>query len=256
MHTSACNVHAHICRWFGWWPLERLSSLALTLVWASEWPSLSSSSLGGSSCEMLGMHTHHPTHTYTCTHTHSLKHSPKHIPLSHTNTCTHTHSPKHTPTPPHAHSPKHTHCYSPLYKVVVLHILLPPSTPSPPSASLGRAPNTEIFRNRKDFKKVPNTIYMHIHTILTANLSVLLSAVTAGVERGVLFLYVHMYERMSVHATVISCMVLCLQSAQHSMTHVIHTYVCPCQANCCRLLIRMCIHIPCYIHPHCSSQLC
>lgn len=33
------------------------------------------------------------------------------------------------------------------------------------------------------------------------------------------------YIRMSVHATVISCTVLCLQSAQHSMPYSIRTYV-------------------------------
>ena len=37
----------------------------------------------------------------------------------------------------------------------------------PPSASLGRAPNTEIFRNRKDFKKV--RMYIHTHMLVNAN---------------------------------------------------------------------------------------
>lgn len=95
-----------------------------------------------------------------------------------TYTCTHT----------------HTHCYSSLYKVLVLRTYSSTAFSSQPSLSISG--QSSKHRNLPQSKRLQKGTQCYIRTYrykLEANLSSLLSAVTTGVERGLLFLHVRTY---------------------------------------------------------------
>ena len=200
-------------------------------------------------CSATHAHTH--THTQTHAQTHTQHTCTCTLTQIHTNPHTLTQTPAHTHT--HTYTCTHTHTATLHYIKCLFYIFfyrfLLPALPQHLWAELQTQKSSAIEKTSKRYPM------LRTYTHNFDNKPELTAVCSDHRGREGSTVLACTYVRMSVHATVISCTVLRLRSAQHSMSHVICTCVCSCQPNCCRLLICTCVHphsMLQYIHSHCS----